>query len=585
MRRRAGLAAAFVALIACVGAAPASAGWQDVGYGVFSSLESMSGFHIEPDTPQYDMKRIGGRLYVAWVHGAGRHVVVVSRLSADGSRWDRVGSTAGLVNVDARDAEHPSLAAGPGGVPWIAWDEEDSQGIRQIRAAYYHAASDRWVEPDGRDWEINYRPPGTDPHDYWLWSALTPRLVFLGQRPYIAFAQNNPVEYEVDVVRLAADKHSWEHVARLPESIPYGVDASVVGGLLHVGTTAGFDSAAAYRLNAQGAWEKLGGGIMNSSVIDKYGYPQEGTFNRIGGLGTDVYGLWSSPYAAQVYVSHVVNGSWQVAGGGAVGPGGNGSSVREIGGRLYVAWIDASSPRGLHVSRLADDGSSWIDTGPIDSGVDGSAVLSSLDGVPYVAYLQTDGLGNRLRVARLDGAPTAIGPDDGDGSGPGSDPNVKAVPNLPPRKPPAPPKHGPCGLELDGTSHADSLAGTAVPNTIRGFGGNDDMSGGAGNDCLFGDSGNDALHGGAGEDRLYGGKGNDQLYGGPDEDKLYGGPGADFLTGGAGWDEFHGGAGNDAIDSADGRGESVYCGTGIDTVRADRFDRLHGCERVNIVRG
>src|SRR5438309_38714 len=88
--------------------------------------------------------------------GAARRVVVVSRLSADGSRWDRVGSTAGLVNVDARDAEHPSLAAGPGGVPWIAWDEEDSQGIRQIRAAYYHAASDRWVEPDGRDWEINY---------------------------------------------------------------------------------------------------------------------------------------------------------------------------------------------------------------------------------------------------------------------------------------------------------------------------------------------------------------------------------------------------------------------------------------------
>ena len=35
----------------------------------------------------------------------------------------------------------------------------------------------------------------------------------------------------------------------------------------------------------------------------------------------------------------------------------------------------------------------------------------------------------------------------------------------------------------------------------------------------------------------------------------------------------------------DGRAESVYCGPGYDTVTADRFDRLHGCEQVKIVRG
>src|SRR5207244_2102289 len=111
MRRRAGLAAAFVAVIAWLAAAvPASAAWQDVGYGVYSSLDSMTGRYIEQDTPQYDMKRIGGRLYVAWVDGADHHVAVVSRLSADGSRWERVGQRAGLVNVDrTKDAEHPSL--------------------------------------------------------------------------------------------------------------------------------------------------------------------------------------------------------------------------------------------------------------------------------------------------------------------------------------------------------------------------------------------------------------------------------------------------------------------------------------------
>src|SRR5256885_1807843 len=82
--------------------------------------------------------------------------------------------------------------------------------------------------------------------------------------------------------------------------------------------------AAVYRLGAQGAWEKLGGSDMNSSVIDGHGTPVDGTFNRIGGLGADAYGLWTSYSPQQVYVSHVVNGSWQVAGAGPVGPGGNG---------------------------------------------------------------------------------------------------------------------------------------------------------------------------------------------------------------------------------------------------------------------
>src|SRR5437764_2691658 len=464
MRRRAGLAAVFVAVIAWLAAAvPASADWQDVGYGVYSSFSSMSGSYIEPDTPQYDLKRIGGTLYVAYIEGSSHHAIVVRRLSADGSRWEFVGRA---VNRDlSKDAEHPSLAAGPGGVPWIAWDEDDSQGVGQIRAAYYDAASDRWVEPDGRDWEINGRPPpGTDPRDYPLYSALTPHLVFLGQRPYIVYENDGPVEYSIGVVRLAADGHSWERVVGgPPESIPYGVDASIVGGLLHAGTTGGFGRAPVYRLGAQGAWEKLGGSDMNSSVIDGYGNPVDGTFNRIGGLGADAYGLWTSYNPQQVYVSHVVNGSWQVAGAGPVGPGGNGSSIRQIGGRLYVAWIDSSSPRVLHVSRLADDGNSWIDTGTVDSGVDGSALLSSLDGMPYVAYLQTDGSRRNLRVARLDGAPAPIGPDDGEGSGPGNDSNIGAKPVLPPREQPGPgprpAKRGPCGA---------LLAAAAGPNTLVG---------------------------------------------------------------------------------------------------------------------
>jgi hypothetical protein len=41
-----------------------------------------------------------------------------------------------------------------------------------------------------------------------------------------------------------------------------------------------------------------------------------------------------------------------------------------------------------------------------------------------------------------------------------------------------------------------------------------------------------------------------------------------------------GGAGADIIDAVDGRADRVRCGSGRDRVRADKFDRLRGCERV-----
>ena len=177
----------------------------------------------------------------------------------------------------------------------------------------------------------------------------------------------------------------------------------------------------------------------------------------------------------------------------------------------------------------------------------------------------------------------------------------------PPYKPgsvpdPNEPRTGPCGVIVEGTRGPDTLVGTAARNEIHGgrgsdrifgeggadclFGsfGNDVLDGGVGADVLHGGPGNDVLRGGAQEDRLYGGPGNDRLYGGGDDDLLVGGPGNDMLVGGAGWDTFRAGPGNDVIYAADGRAETVNCGPGIDTVHADRFDRLHGCERVKYAR-
>ncbi len=119
--------------------------------------------------------------------------------------------------------------------------------------------------------------------------------------------------------------------------------------------------------------------------------------------------------------------------------------------------------------------------------------------------------------------------------------------------------------------------------------GNDRLRGGEGNDKLYGSGGADTLQAGAGNDRLAGGLGKDQLVGsagkdgldgGAANDSLNGGSGADSLKGGKGSDRLLGGAGADSISAKDGKRDRVDCGKGRDKVKADRGDRLIGCERI-----
>ena len=122
-------------------------------------------------------------------------------------------------------------------------------------------------------------------------------------------------------------------------------------------------------------------------------------------------------------------------------------------------------------------------------------------------------------------------------------------------------KPGACANVKAGTSAAETLTGTTAGDLIRAGGGNDKISGLAGADCLFGQAGNDRLDGGAGTDKLDGGAGNDTL------------------IGGKGKDAFTAGAGNDTINSKDGTVETVNCGKGKDKVKADKKDKLKGCEK------
>ena len=116
---------------------------------------------------------------------------------------------------------------------------------------------------------------------------------------------------------------------------------------------------------------------------------------------------------------------------------------------------------------------------------------------------------------------------------------------------------GACANTATGTSAADKLRGTTFGDRLVGLAGDDLLVGGSRDDCLFGGRGDDRLRGEAGADLLRGGPGVDRLDGGP---------------------------GRDRLDSRDGRREVVRCGTGRDRVRADRRDRLVGCEQTRLPR-
>ncbi len=105
--------------------------------------------------------------------------------------------------------------------------------------------------------------------------------------------------------------------------------------------------------------------------------------------------------------------------------------------------------------------------------------------------------------------------------------------------------------------------------TLRGLGGAD---------LLRGADGPDRLEGGTGDDTLDAGFGDDVIVGGPGKDAIYG----DLRGGDCGpvWCKLP--YGNDTVDARDGEVDSIACGVGTDTVRADRVDVVApDCETVD----
>jgi Ca2+-binding RTX toxin-like protein len=158
---------------------------------------------------------------------------------------------------------------------------------------------------------------------------------------------------------------------------------------------------------------------------------------------------------------------------------------------------------------------------------------------------------------------------------------------------------GACASDMVGTPGNDRLAGTPFGDNLLGLQGDDILKGRQGDDCVFGGVGSDRLSGAQGDDRLLGddsakgvggndrvsgNAGDDLLVGDSGDDRLAGGAGDDRLAAGPGRNRLLGGSGNDRLNAANGSFDRVNCGPGRDIARADRVDRVRGCERVRIRR-
>jgi hypothetical protein len=161
------------------------------------------------DADDPSLATLGGVPYVAWVEDdMTNREVRVARLNSAGTGWDELigGNAASPINRSgAGDAQQPSMAD-VGGVPYVAWSENDGTNF-EIRVARYEAAGDHWprLEPplDNVTWGGINESRTRD--------ATNPSLTSVGGVPYVAWSESDGINTEIRVARLNS-AGAWEQV-------------------------------------------------------------------------------------------------------------------------------------------------------------------------------------------------------------------------------------------------------------------------------------------------------------------------------------------------------------------------------------
>jgi hypothetical protein len=280
-----------------------------------------------------------------------------------------------------------------------------------------------WHQPVGGASPINEAESGL---------SIGPSLTSIGGVPYVAWSEHDGTNYEIRVARLNAAGTAWEKVADSASPINESTlrDAQTpsltsIGGVPYVAWTEADgtnNEIRVARLNSAGtAWEKVADSAspINESPTQSASQP---SLTSIGGVP---YVAWSESDATnnEIRVARLNSAgtAWEKVADSASPinesstQSASQTSLTSIGGVPYVAWSESDGTNGeIRVAGLNAAGTAWekvadsaspINESPIQN--TGYPSLTSIDGVAYVAWTEADGTNNEIRVARLNSAGTA----------------------------------------------------------------------------------------------------------------------------------------------------------------------------------
>ena len=365
-----------------------------------------------------NLTRIGADLFVAWRETDEDNAEArVSRLNAAGTAWEEVvGGPSPINQTPTRNAFEPQLA-GIAGIPHVVWAEFD--GVNdELRVSRLNAAGTAWEEVVGGASPINQSPTQ---------HASQTGIADVGGVPYVVWRESDGVNSEVRVSRLNAAGTAWEQVeggaSPINHASDMSADASTIATLSGVPYVAWseFDGTnnevRVSRMNGAGtAFDEVVGGAspINQSSTENASQPS------LASVGGAPHVAWreSDGTNTEIRVSRLnaAETAWEPVAGGA-SPINQSStldasrpSLADFGGVPYVAWVESDGENDeVRVSRLNVAGTAWEQVvggpSPINesSAQDADFVsLISVGGVPYVAWVEMDGTNREARVSRLE---------------------------------------------------------------------------------------------------------------------------------------------------------------------------------------
>jgi hypothetical protein len=359
---RGSLLACVFAICAAVLTAPAHAAWQQVVGGTSPINQAAA-----QDAGDVNLTSINGVPYIAWAESDGANGELrVSRLSADGSAWEQIVGGPSPINQSPTFGAFGVSLTGIAGVPYVAWHEFDgvNNEVRVSRLA-----------PDGSAWQqlVGGASPVNLANNQ---NGIDPSLTSIAGVPYVAWSENDGTNTEIRVSRFNAAGPAWVQVVpgaspinQAPTRNGAAPSLTEIGGVPYV------------------AWTEVDG--TNSEL----------RVSRLNGAGT----AWEQPVGGASPINQANNRN-------ASHP-----SLTAIDGVPYVAWEEVDNTNSeIRVSRLNAAGTAWEQlvggASPINQADSRAAFdpsLTSVGGVPYVAWREDDGVNDEIRVSRLNAAGTA----------------------------------------------------------------------------------------------------------------------------------------------------------------------------------